>query len=510
MIPSEELHIIIQALSKSEKIWVAKHLEPGSDHQKLYEIIRQQQNYDERKLRVRLKGESVVKRLAVAKNYLFNFILRQLSEKYFLNEPEKILIKQLHYVELLHNKGVTKSALKLVLKVKKECLEMEFFSLALSAIRLEMLLRSRIIEPGIEIEIENLHQEELLLIRKHENIIRYRHLEMNYRLHFQRISNPRTTDDFLVYKSLLKHPLLQREDLALSIEARILFNYINGNCTYILKNYKLSLKFRQQAAQLYEKITLQTQAQVVNYSAVLFDLTLSYRNLNRFDDALSTIRHAILLEREYSQLLSNRHKSILFANWAMVETDVFQYFGHFEEGVKRIPDILKSFNLYRSLIKQEHRIILTYNLACLYYGAGDFKKALQQINTILVDYRGLVTCDIVGFCHIFRLIIHIDMGNMDLIRSIVNTAIRYLEKRRRLFPTEQFFLDFSMQLITGKNQSISELCRKMKPQLEKIIKLDSEKNIVEFFDFRAWFISKIEHQTYGRIYKELRNSKIRD
>lgn len=504
MTPSEELHSLIHTLDKSEKAWFALHAEKGADYQRLYEAIRKQDKYDELAIKQQFAGESFLKRLPSVKNYLYHFILQCLLAQHGDDELQTKLTTQLRFVELLLEKDQRKPALKMVRKVRQQSIDQDLFLLALEAIAMEKnLLRSN---HGEEInrEIQQLDKEEQVLIRKYENLVTYKNLEMQLSRIRQTVINSRTQADLKQFRSLLLHPILKKEEMAFSFEAQILFNRIKGACSHQLGHNTVALKFRKRLVQLYESLPFLNGDQIMRYSGALLEIGTSLRSMDKADEALAIAMRIASLEKNYPQSMSERRKSVLFKRWAMLETDVLQYTGRFEKGVQRLNTIEKLQRVYTRYIDSDILLILNYNAAHLYYGAGQLKKALQKINTIIHDHEGQVGHDVVCFAHVFRLIIHIDLGNDDLIASIARSTATYLEKRKRLFRTETLFLEFSMQLIKGKYGSRIELLKKMKARFDQIRNMSSEKNVVEFFDFSAWFISHIDRRSFAEVYRELR------
>ena len=92
---SEDLYNLIKSLSKTEKSYFRKHSKTfGSSERsyiKLFDAVDAQvkkgKGYDEEKLKEALKGEKFLNQLSVAKNFLYNSILRNLVH-FILDETD--------------------------------------------------------------------------------------------------------------------------------------------------------------------------------------------------------------------------------------------------------------------------------------------------------------------------------------------------------------------------------------------------------------------------------------
>lgn len=504
MTPSNELHELIHRLSKSEKIWIAQRLEDGSDYQILYYAIYRQKHYDEVAIKRLFAKHPIASRFAVIKNQLFHFILKCLSEKHLTNSLEKNLAEQLHYVELLMLKKLHKQASKYAERIKKESVKYELFSYAIEAIGWQKRFLINKMTHDADRAYQALLLEEKFLLRQQDNLIAYQNIELDSMKESIKVVQPRTPSEIDRYRLIQKHFLLQKEKNALSNKARIIFYTMNAICAYQLNQQKKAIAFDFKAANLFEKFPCYSLDQLSRYARILGSIGIYYRNNNEFDQAMQIVKRIKELETTYAHLLFDTNNVLLFKNWAILETDLYYQFGRFDEGVKSLAFIEKLYQKYMPYMNMKAQLILNYNIAQIHFGAGMMKKALKSINTIILNYKDEVGGDIICFAHIFKLIIHIDMGNTSLIKSISQSTLTYLEKRQRLFRTEELFLQLSKNFVLNEYKSNLYFFKKMKNKFEQISKLDSEKNILELFNFSAWIDSHITRKPYAEVYKAMR------
>ena len=107
----------------------------------LFDAIDKQEVYDEKKLLKQFEGERFTKQFSVAKNYIYNYILRTLD--IFHTDPHEELSSVIHKIEILIGKNLFDQALKLIRKAKHMATRQERFGEMLELLQHERtVLRS--------------------------------------------------------------------------------------------------------------------------------------------------------------------------------------------------------------------------------------------------------------------------------------------------------------------------------------------------------------------------------
>ena len=119
---SDDLFQLIKSLTKSEKGYFKKinsiHIRgEKNNYMRLFEAIDRQEAFDEHKIILQFKGDAFTNQLSVAKNYLYNLILKSLEQYYSsINSELRSLLNQ---IEILFNKKLFKQAEKILERAKK-------------------------------------------------------------------------------------------------------------------------------------------------------------------------------------------------------------------------------------------------------------------------------------------------------------------------------------------------------------------------------------------------------
>lgn len=506
MTPSPELHQLIHSLSKKEKAWFRNWCgrnSSGTIYMQVFDAILAQRTYNEEALKKTFSGKSFLKRLPAIKNYLSEQILEALCA---LHTPGNMLAassREMLAIRLLIRKGMFDKAYKRIHRLYPQLVNRELFLPALEAVALHKELLRFMNPPKIEAEMDALMKAERELLEKYTLLSAYQHIHDLFNLHQRRILHPRHKKEEDVFRKLLANPLLTSIKQAKTVETRYLFHRINASCHLMLGNLEKTMQHRKKLVALFESLHNPTSIEISKYSGVLFDLAAVYRNLGNTDEALRINKQIFALNSKYPQFRTENNKAVVFKRGALLESDLLQHSGRFSEGVQRISTWEKGIERYHALIEKDMQLILQYNIALLYYGDGKLRKALQTINSIINEHEHDYVHDVVCFARIFRLFIHIDIGNDELIGSIARSTSNYLNRRKRLYTTENLLLNFALQLakpLTREKQHM--IFANLLAQLEKLNDNRFEKAALEYFDCVSWLKAQLSGRSFAEVYQE--------
>jgi len=128
----------------------------------------------------------------------------------------------------------------------------------------------------------------------------------------------------------------------------------------------------------------------------------------------------------------------------------------------------------------------------LYFGSGDYEKAIDYLNKIInwkVDLRTDLQC----YSRLLHLIAHYELGNEDILDHLIKSVYRFMAKLQNLSVVEEEIFKF---IRTSFHISVKDI----KPELEKLLlKLNTHQNdrfetrAFIYLDIISWLESKIEN-----------------
>ena len=500
---TDDLFQLIKSLDQSEKryfkIFATMHIK-GSEENKyimLFDAIDKQSEYDEDEIRKKFKNEKFLNQLHVAKNYLYNNILKSLrlfhSERSKLNE----LMDILRDVQILYEKSLYKQCRKLLDKAKKIAYTYEKHSHILAVLDWEKTLaRTSAYANTEEKDLLGFYDEINETMEKLRNINEYWKLTMNSFLLRKKQGEIRDKAELKKFNEIIKHPLLQSENKATSFQSKTFYFNIKGLYYFTNKDYKNLLNHCKKLVDLLEANPLLMKED--NYIASLYNLLLVQIELRQYDDALNTIKKL----RDFKSN-STAMQTRIFVTSYDTEINLYLRTGEFEKGIPLIKEIEEGLKKFGEKLNKESEALFSFNIAYLYFGLGEYNNSLNWINKIINDKELTVREDIQCFARILNLLVHYELGNYDLIEYIMKSTRRYLSNKNKLNKFELITLNYIRKLINADiDDDKMYIYSEWKKELNAISDDILEIKAFEYFDFLSWLESKQGKKSFAQVVKE--------
>ena len=174
--------------------------------------------------------------------------------------------------------------------------------------------------------------------------------------------------------------------------------------------------------------------------------------------------------------------------------------GSFTEGLALIPAIEEKIKEYELYLDRHRILVFYYKIACLYFGSGDYGKAIDYLNKIInwkVDLRTDLQC----YSRLLHLIAHYELGNEEILDHLIKSVYRFMAKMQNLSVVEEEIFKF---IRTSFHVSVKDI----RPELEKLlVKLKAlQKSLFVtrafmYLDIISWLESKLENIPVQEIMK---------
>lgn len=500
---TDDLFQLIKSLDQSEKryfkIFATMHIK-GSEENKyimLFDAIDKQSEYDEAEIRKKFKNEKFLNQLHVAKNYLYNNILKSLrlfhSERSKLNE----LMDILRDVQILYEKSLYKQCRKLLDKAKKIAYTYEKHSHILAVLDWEKTLaRTSAYANTEEKDLMVFYDEINETMEKLRNINEYWKLTMNSFLLRKKQGEIRDKTELKKFNEIIKHPLLQSENKATSFQSKTFYFNIKGLYYFTNKDYNNLLNHCKKLVDLLEANPLLMKED--NYISSLYNLLLVQIELRQYNDALDTIKKL----RDFKSNSTSMQTRIFVTSYD-TEINLYLRTGEFEKGIPLIKEIEEGLKKFGEKLNKESEVLFSFNIAYLYFGQGEYNNSLNWINKIINDKELTVREDIQCFARILNLLVHFELGNYDLIEYIMKSTRRYLSNKNKLNKFELITLNYIRKLINADiDDDKMYIYSEWKKELNAISDDILEIKAFEYFDFLSWLESKQGKKSFAEVVKE--------
>ena len=503
--PSEDLFQLIKSLTRQEKryfkLYAARHaIEGQNKYALLFDAIDAQETYDEAAIREQFRAEAFVRQLHVVKNYLYQNMLNSLRHFHESQSEDRFNIEMRH-AELLFNKGLYKQSEKALGKAKALATEHEHFLQLLEVYRWEhQIAHSRNDFKMLTEYVEKGIEEEFALIARYQNFLEFQALNDRVFIPYWQKGAIRNESEKAALRRLFAEPKFQSADHAQSFNARYFYYNARFSYHFFIGELAESYEHVQQLVALFENLDRKRlKGKLVRYfSSALINLYIVQQRLGLFEEIPQTLAKLRNVPAE-----SPDQKRRLFVRSFNLEVDLYLSTGQFTKGIAQISPLEQVFQEYLSAVDKQQRLGVYYNLAYLYFGAGDYNRALDWINLLLQDPDLKTREDIHCFGRIFHLIIHYELGNDQLLEYAVQSASRFLSRRQRLFQVESIMLKLMRRYprwLTNRDKKRG--FRELLQEMQMLNSDEFERRAFEYFDFIAWLESKVQQQSFAEIAKQ--------
>jgi len=512
MKPSTELFELIKSLSKSEKRFfkLSSSLQSGEkNYLKIFDAIDKQKDYDEEAIKKQFAKETFIKHFPSEKNHLYKLILKSLRAYHSDNSISSQLKQEIKNIEILYKKALFKECNKFLTRAKKIALQNEKFYYLFELISWEKQLLEEAYEAGeFDKDLDALIQEEQEVIEKLRNLAEYHILYSRVNYVFRSGGYARNEEQKHTVDEIAENYLIKGKNTALSTRAATICYYIKGLCDSTRLDYESSFIHFLRVKEILDNNPLIRKDLSKRYVRTLSNLLFCYIDSQNYDKSFELIEKMRVIHKTPG-FNTTDVKVQIFTSSYIAQLLIYDQMGEYEKGLAIVDDIVNGIEEYGAKINKEQEVVFYYNLAYTYFGAGQYNKALFWINKVMNDNEQELRQDIYSFARLFNLVIHFELGNLDLLEYIIKSTMRYLSKRQKTYQTESTVMRGLRKLarITDEEEQ-NTLFLKLQTELEEGFKDSNERVILEYFDFNSWITSHVTNDTFAEVKKKQSKSLI--
>ncbi len=496
MTPSKDLFELVKSMSSAEKGYVKKRalvFKVNAQNLQLLELIDKQDEYDEALILKKLKTFNKNK-FAVAKNYLYTFILECL-ENYNQTNVKNEIRSLLNKVEILNHKGLDHQTIKLVKRAKQLAEQYQLYNYLAEISDWEVLgLMEKKQTPELFKEIEALYQQTEDTLLNLESAVKSKSFFTLSRQKYLNSGFARTKNSIKELEDVFRRTAKNVSGSPDNFISNFYFLLANANFNFMNSRFREAYQYILKLESYWEKFPKMKETYVTLYINYLIRKVLFEERLHLVTNVFKTLD--VTMSFINSHEVDKKHLSIVY----VLKLGMHNQFADYKGSL----DILNKIFAFRKtligkkFIESEEQLFIV-TAADYYYEIGDLKKANQYINEIInskIEYRDDIYC----FSHVKSIVVHYDMNNKDLLDYKINTTIKFLKSRKRLHKTEELVLKF-IKAHLSKVPSVKDY-RSLKDQVEKLIKSPLEKNVLNYFNFLIWIDSKMEGKRFEEVKKK--------
>ena len=494
---SDFLFRLIKALSKGDRrnLKLYGRLQEGDKkYLQLFDAIDEQEEYDEPALLEQFKDERFIIQFSVAKNYLYNYILKTLHI-FHKDQHSEIGMLQ-HQAEILMSKNLHDQAHKIVRKAKHMASKQERFQELLTLLDHERKIL-HVMQRTKEYAafIQDIANEEDKVLSQISNLMQYQH---HVDFLFVAVRNGKKDAEVKrKVQELLVSPMFISDVEAESVRAKLKRLGIMVDAHLFLNDISKAYACTVEAIQIYE-----SEPEITRELNARYLLTLANQGVLAYQSGKPQLAIAILNKFRYSKTYNDEEELRVFEKYYYFKIALCIELGNVDEGIAAIKDFDESLGRIEGLLTKSEELGIYYVSAYFFISIGRPESALPWLNKLLNEPRTELRMDLQCMARIAALLIHYELGNHDLIEYMVKSATRFIANRGQMLNVEKISLKYFRRLASlGPESSLEAVLKEFRNELEAVSADRLEQNSLELLDVKVWTEAKLAKRTMSDIFR---------
>ncbi len=503
---SDSLFRLVKSLSKSEKrsFKLFSDRIAGEEEKKIIRIfnrIDKQKKYDERKILTKEKSLNRIQ-MPNLKAHLYSQIMKCLATSGQRSAEMKVTLL-LDYSHILYNKCLYDECLKMLEKAKRSAIENDTKVLLLEILELEKLALRQTVHEGNESKVKAIINETEKTAESIQNINTFSNLALKLNSLYQRAGFMRNNSDYEKVKHFFESSLPKYHEKKLSFHEKLYLYYSYTGYYYFIQDFRSGYLYAKKWVQLFDAHPEMIYRKPELYIRALNNLLAAQNKLNLYDEFYSTHKKLIALKRDKKFPKTENLNLNLFKTIYIHEINRHYMLGEFTSGTRIVRGLENELDNFIPKLDRHTVLIFYYKIACLYFGASNFRMAVKWLNKIINEKEIALREDIHSFARILRLISYFELGDEEFIEYSIKSTYRFLLKKGTLQRYQNLILNFLRQSNHYDTQKkLLNAFSELKKEMQKLQSARFEKRAFLYFDIVSWLESKVENRPVENIIKE--------
>lgn len=502
---SDILFQLIHSLEKSEKRHFKLYIKRSSGKAdlkivQLFDAIDRLKEYDERLLLKKLPGTEKPQ-LSNLKTHLYKELLASLRLLKSSDSIDLQLNEQFDYAHILYKKGLFLQSLKILERAKETARANQKFNFLTMVIALEKRIETLHITGSMQDKVEQLSREALEVIERIDSAARLSNLSMQMYSWFITNGHARNEKDEIGVKEFFKKNLPAIHWQEAGFYERLYLYQSYSWYAFIRQDFIMYYRYAQKWLDLFHEHPLMIRVETGHYIKGLHTLLNAHfdlRNYTKFAATLAEFEAYAETDR-VRQHENFRVQAFIYISSAKIN----QHFmlGTFKEGLSLVPDIEKQLEEYAIFIDMHRVMVVTYKIATLYFGSGDYATCIDYTQKIINDTIHL-RMDLQCYSRLLHLMAHYELGNFDLMEYLTKSVYRYFARMENLTVVEEEIFKFLRQSFRLPRSGVRAELEKFLQKVKHLEKNRFETRAFAYLDIISWIESKVYGKSMGEVIRE--------
>lgn len=498
----DQLFTLIKSLTKAEKRsfkLYANRFQSGEDPKfiQLFDVLDRLSEYNEEQILRRLPD--VKKRhLANLKRHLYKQVLISLRLIHIKKNIDIQIRERLDFARILYGKGMYMQALKLLDRIKQIALEHHQDILHLEILEFEKLIEARHITRSRSVanRMEDLLEESSRRSYVTHTTSRFSNLNIQIQGWYIEHGHVKGEEDLTEVKAYYDSIFPEKIELKQLTffekinlyQSEMWYHYIRLDFSTCLEKTLSWVRLFDQFPQMQEKDPDLNMRGL--YYLLIFYFFLKDRK--SFETTLQNFEEFI---GRYEENFNANSQMIAFVYLYLSKLNYHFLTGKFKEGLGLIPEIEAAIKTYQDHTDTHRILLFHYKIGYLYFGCGNYEKALEYLNKITVLQTGFLREDLHYNARLLHLLCHYEIGNYDLLDYLIPSVQRSLDKAREKSEWQTATLQFLRELLKTAPANVRSSFLQFRQQMEKLSANPFEQKEILYLDIPSWVESHLQQCT---------------
>jgi len=510
----DQLFMLVKSLTKSEKRnfrLYATRLESGSDTKflQLFDVLDKLSDYDEPLLLKKLQGGVEKAQLPNLKRHLYKQLLISLRLIYIQKNIDIEIREQIDFARILYGKGMYMQALKLLERIKRIALDHHQDILHLEILEFQKLIEARHITRSRQVKnkMEDLLEESLRrsqITLTASKLSNFNISVQGWYIQFGHAKNDRESQAVRAFFEANLPGELNTEKLTFFERINLYQSYLWYN--YVLLDFQACRHYTGLWVELFETYPQMKDKDPDLYMRGLYYLLMSayfLGDLPTFERNLKAFEQFSEANRD---LFNTNSGMVAFVYLHLSKLNYAYLTGNYEAGLNLAPHILETIPQYEALSDIHRMLLFYYKIAYLYFGCGNFEKALQYLNEIIDLKGGSLREDLHFNARLLHLLCHYESGNYDLIAYLSESLHRSFGNSEDISKLQKATLQFVKKLIRVPTSESRAAFDKFHRQVLKLAANPYERKATLYLDIPMWAESHLANCTLSELAQKRRKA----
>lgn len=502
---ADPLFQLIHSLQKAEKRAFKLYVKRNSANEDLkmillFDALEKMQDYDETVL---LKRIPILKKqqLSNMKAHLYKQVLASLRLLKTEDQIDIQLNEQLDYARILYQKGLYYQSLKILEKIKELALSLNQDGFLVQIISLEKKIETLHITRSLQNRADQLAAEALEIQDKRKIITQLSNLALQLYSWYIKNGHARNEKDEEGVKDFFFKHLPENPFQYKGFYERLYLYQSYCWYAFIRQDFLMYYRYTQKWVDVFHEQPDMIKVEPGHYIKGMHNLLNAHFDLRNYSRFQTSLQEFEKFSHSPQALTSDNNKIQTFVYLTTARVNQHFMLGTFREGLSLVPEIEEKLKQYALYLDQHRILVFYYKIASLYFGSGNYSKAIDYVQKI-INWKVDLRIDLQCYARLLHLLAHYEMGNYELMEYLTKSVYRFMAKMENLTVVEEEMFRFLRHNFYLQPAQLQPAFEKLLQRIKKREKNRFETRSFAYLDIISWLESKVYRKPMPVIIQE--------